>query len=167
MDRGSRHWPDFPRVVAASSATPRQKYQRVDTHFAVHGLKDKPPIEPALEFGPEKISVYPIDRLPEFGQSGSETTPVYSLKKGGTLAVPTGKVFVRCSPNCKFEDSAESFRSAGYEIAQTLPYAPNAGWLRPLSSSIARSLAGLNKLSSIPGVENVEPQMISKAVRKR
>ena len=167
MNRVSAKLTDFPKMVLASSRNPEQKYERVDTHFAVHGSEGGDAAEATLEFGPEKIAVFPMDHFNEVGSSASETTPVYALRQGGTLAVPTGKVFVRSAGNKKIEDFAEQFRKAGYEIAQTLSYAPNAGWLRAISSSIASSLAALDKLSVIPGVENVEPQMLSKPARKQ
>ncbi len=85
MNRASANLTDFPKMVPASSGNPQQKYERVDTHFAVHG------------------------------------------SEGGA----------------------------------------NAGWLRPISSSIASSLAGLDKLTAIPGVENVEPQMLTKPAHKQ
>jgi hypothetical protein len=166
MNRDSRNFGDFPKTVSAGTSSPQRQYQRVDTHFAVHGQEKRSEVEPTLEFGPERIAVYPIDRFRDVAHSGSETTPVYSLTKNGTVAVPTGKVFVRLAQNLNFEDSAEAFRRAGYEVDQTLSYAPNAGWLRPTSSSVASSLAGLSKLSAIPGVDNVEPQMLSKRASK-
>jgi hypothetical protein len=81
--------------------------------------------------------------------------------------VPTGKVFVRLVADQKLEDHATRFRDAGYEIEQAASHAPNAGWLRAAASSVAAALAGLDRLDAIPGVENVEPQMLSRAARKR
>ena len=97
----------------------------------------------------------------------ARTTPVYSLAKGGTLAVPTGLVFVRLAEGHKLDAHAAQFRAAGYEIAQPMAHAPNAGWLRAASSSVAASLSGLDRLAAIPGAENVEPQMLSQVARKR
>ena len=167
MNRASANLTDFPKMVPASSGNPQQKYERVDTHFAVHGSEGGDAAEATLEFGPEKITVFPMDHFNDVGSRVSQTTPVYTLRQGGTLAVPTGRVFVRSAGNRKIEDFAEQFRKAGYEITQTLSYAPNAGWLRPISSSIASSLAGLDKLTAIPGVENVEPQMLTKPAHKQ
>jgi len=134
MNPGPQRFAVFPKTISAGTDDPQQQYRRLDTHFAVHGHEAKPGVEPTAEFGPERIAVYPIDHLRDLERSGSETTPVYSLTKSGALAVPTGKVFVRLAPKLKFEDSAESFRRAGYEIDQSLSYAPNAGWLRPTST---------------------------------
>ena len=75
-------------------------------------------------------------------------------------------MFVRLAPKQRFEDHADSFRKAGYEIVETVSYAPNAGWLRSATSSIASALAGLRRLADLPAVENVEPQMLAEAARK-
>jgi hypothetical protein len=156
---------EFPRTVQASSANPAHRYRLVATHFAVHGAPSAPGA--TIDFAAEKISVYPIERMAEMAAAPSHATPVYALAKGGTLAVPTGKVFVRLAADQKLEDHATRFRDAGYEIQQTASHAPNAGWLRAAASSVAAALAGLDRLAAIPGVENVEPQMLSQAARKR
>jgi hypothetical protein len=163
MKRDGPDFSEFPKAVPSASNSP-QKYQLVASYFAVHGVHDA--AGPVLEFAPEHIAVYPIDRFQQISQTAPQISPVYSLREGGSFAVPTGRVFVRFSAESNFKDHADRFRDAGYEIDQTLAYAPNAGWLRPSSSSIASSLASLEKLSTIPGVENVEPQMLQKAVRK-
>jgi len=165
MSDNTARFAEFPKTVKASSASPENTYRMVDTHVAVHGA---PPASGAiLDFAPEQISVYPIERLAEMSADASRVTPVYSLTKGGTLAVPTGLVFVRLAEDQKLADHANEFRNAGYEIARAMPHADNAGWLRAASSSMADSLAGLDRLAAIPGVENVEPQMLSQAARKR
>jgi len=157
---------EFPKVVSAGTGSAR-KYHLVASHFAVHGISTQVGSEPAMEFVPEKIAVYPIQRFASMGQTRGKTTPVYSLQPDGPLAVPTGRVFVRMGSDRSFADHERDFRDAGYKIDHAVPYAPNAGWLRSSSSSIAASLAGLDKLSSISGMEHVEPQMLRKAVCKR
>lgn len=155
---------EFPRTIKASTERGGAQYRLVEGYFAVHGRPAAPGA--ALDFSPEQIAVYPMDRFAQVGAPSSRLTPAYSLGKGGTLAVPTGKVFVRLSADQKFAERAKAFRDAGYEIDQTLSYASNAGWLRPTSSSIGASLAAVGDLAAIPGVENVEPQMLTKAARK-
>jgi hypothetical protein len=156
---------EFPKIVSAGTRS-TAKYHLVTSHFAVHGRPILGETEPTMEFVPEGIAVYPIHCFGQVEQTSAETSPVYSLQPDGLLAVPTGRVFVRMRPDVKFADHERDFRDAGYEIDQMVPYAPNAGWLRPLSSSIASSLRGLDNLSLISGVENTEPQMLQKAVRK-
>ena len=154
----------FPRTIKVSTEHGKSQYRLAEGYFAVHGLPAA--AGAALHFSPEKISVYPIDRLVHVDAPRSRLTPAYSLGKGAALAVPTGKVFVRLAADQKFAERAKSFRDAGFEIDQTLSYASNAGWLRPGSSSIGAALTAIEDLAAMPGVENVEPQMLTKAVRK-
>src|SRR5262245_9968887 len=154
----------FPRTIKASTQHGASQYKLAEGYFAVHGLPAA--AGAALPFSPEKIALYPIDQLAHVDAPSSQLTPAYALGKGGALAVPTGKVFVRLAEDQKFAERAKAFRDAGYEIDQTLSYASNAGWLRPTSSSIGASLAAVGALAAIPGVENVEPQMLTKAARK-
>jgi hypothetical protein len=164
MSDSAARFADFPKTVKASSAG-ANTYRLVDTHFAVHGAP--PASGSTVNFAAEQISVYPVERLAEMLADPARTTPVYSLTQGGTLAVPTGLVFVRLAADEKLADHADQFRGAGYEIAQAMARAPNAGWLRAASSSVADALARIDRLAAIPGVENVEPQMLSQAPRKR
>jgi hypothetical protein len=165
MSRAVLDFSEFPRTVPVGGSSP-QNYHLDDSYFAVHGQHSSAQAAPSLEFVPENIAVYPIDHLSQIGQAPPQTGPVYTLGKGGSIAVPTGRIFVRLASGSRFEDHATDFRNAGYEIDQTISYAPSAGWVRSLSHSIASSLARLDRLHTIPGVENVEPQMLSKAVRK-
>ena len=61
----------------------------------------------------------------------------------------------------------QTISEGGYELAKTVSYAPNAGWLRAKSGKLADALANAPKLNDVAGMENVEPQTLSKAVRKR
>lgn len=164
MSRGIPDFSESPRTVPVGGNSP-QNYHLDDSYFAVHGEHGSAEAAPSLEFVPENIAVYPIDHFNQIGQTPPQTGPVYTLGKGGSFAVPTGRIFVRLASG-RFEDHATDFRNAGYEIDQTISYAPSAGWVRSLSRSIASSLAHLDRLHTIPGVENVEPQMLRKAVRK-
>src|SRR5262249_2727942 len=123
--------------------------------------------EPAMEFVPEKIAVYPIQRFTSMGQTRGKTTPVYSLQPDGPLAVPTGRVFVPMGSDRSFAHHQQDFRESGYAINHAVPCAANAGWLRSVSSAFAASLPGWHNLWSISGMEHAEPQMLRKAVRKR
>ena len=154
---------EFPDAFLASSENATNEYRRSDTHFAVHGRKSLPGA--TIELKSEKIAVYPISRRSDFSEA-VQSTPVYVLHPGGRIAIPTGRVFVRLAPNERFQDLAESFRHAGYEIVETVPYATNAGWVRSATSSIASALAGLPRLAGLSVVENVEPQMLVETVRR-
>ena len=85
--------------------------------------------------------------------------PVYALPEG-PLAVPTGLLFVRFKEGTAAAEHREEIERSGYEIVQIPGYAPNAAWVRPRNGDIATSLRGMRALESLPGVENVEPQML-------
>jgi hypothetical protein len=61
------------------------------------------------------------------------------------------------------EHHREGIVEAGYEIDQVLAYAPHAAWVRARSGRIPDALARLPSLEALPGVEHVEPQMVSPA----
>jgi hypothetical protein len=159
----TENFSEFPEAFPAASNKAKQEYRRSDTHFAVHGRKPSP--DATMTLRAERIAVYPLGRLSDFPDA-VQRTPVYALQPGGRLAVPTGRVFVRLAPDQRFQDHAESFRKAGYDVIEAVPYAPNAGWLRSAGSSIAGALTGLPALTRIRGVENVEPEMLAEAARK-
>jgi hypothetical protein len=75
--------------------------------------------------------------------------------------VPTGLVFVRLADGARAEQRLTEFRAAGFDMARTLPYAPNAAWLKPRDADVARALGKLGALKKVPGVVHVEPQMLS------
>jgi hypothetical protein len=92
--------------------------------------------------------------------SDSENRPVYVLGSGGRIARPTGLVFVRFKIGVTPDDRARDIEDAGYEIEQTLDYAPEAAWVRAKTGDIADALHGISHLEKISDVENVEPQML-------
>ena len=101
-------------------------------------------------------SVYELQRDASDGEQG----PVYALKSGGRRAVPTGLVFVRFKTGITPRERCDELENAGYEIEQTLDYAPEAAWVRAKSGEISDALHGLDNLAKITDVENVEPQML-------
>ncbi len=99
-------------------------------------------------------------------RGAGKLSPVYTLHPGGSMAVPTGQVFIRFADGVNVEERREEIETAGYKIAQKLDYAPNAAWLRASSGSIAEALSGIDKLQKLKDVENVEPQMLMHAPRR-
>ncbi|MEH1839702.1 MAG: hypothetical protein V7L20_13240 [Nostoc sp.] len=87
-------------------------------------------------------------------------TPIYTLQPNGSLAVPTGLVFIRFAEGVDVKSQREIINRAGYEIVQSLPYAPHTAWLRAQSGNIADAIARISQLEVIPKVENIEPQML-------
>jgi hypothetical protein len=99
---------------------------------------------------------------PQTREVQSTIGPVYELGPGGSLAVPTGLVFIRFRDGIDAGSQQQEIEQSGFEVKDTVPYAPNAAWLKARSGSIADSLAGISKLAALPDVESVEPQMLMK-----
>ena len=158
----------FPESLPASREKPSYRYRLVKTHVAVHGRKQPVDATDAtLHFAAENIAVHPATKLAKVAIGSSDSvTPVYELSAGGSLAVPTGWIYVRLASPTKLEDKAAELRAAGYRIVRTLSYALNAGWVTAIAGGIASSLNGIGKLDAIPGIEEVAPQMLSRAARK-
>ncbi|WP_375477624.1 hypothetical protein [uncultured Nostoc sp.] len=87
-------------------------------------------------------------------------SPVYTLESNGSVAVPTGLVFIRFAEGVDVESQHEAINRAGYKVAQSLSYAPHTAWLRAQSGNIVDAIAGISRLEAIANVENVEPQML-------
>ena len=164
-DHGSSAFPDS---LLASREKPSLRYRLVKSHVAIHGQKHPVDATDAtLHFAAENIVVHPSAKLAKLAIAPSDSvSAVYELSDGGSLAVPTGWIYLRLASPMKLEDKAAELRAAGYRIVRTLPYAPNAGWVTVITGGIASSLNGIGKLDAIPGIEDVAPQMLSKAARR-
>lgn len=150
---------EFPKRLRASTQHPEVVYVRDDAHYAVHG-------QPAnarsavLVNGESGIAVFAgqpkaIDK---------NVTAVY--RNDSALAVPTGRVLVRFADGVDAGDHATRIEQAGYHIEQTLSYAPNAAWLCDCEGNVADALNRIDQLERLPGVENVEPQLLSSRALK-
>ena len=111
-----------------------------------------------------EIAVYPGDPSPAEMEVASAVpwglTAVYAQEPSGAPAIPTGLVMVRYSHGISVQNRLPALHQAGYEIVESLPYAPNAAWLRARSGSPAESLVRLSELEQLPELDNVEPQML-------
>ncbi|MEH2082354.1 MAG: hypothetical protein V7K89_20935 [Nostoc sp.] len=63
-------------------------------------------------------------------------SPVYTLESNGSVAVPTGLVFIRFAEGVDIESQHEAINRAGYKVAQSLSYAPHTAWLHAQSGNI-------------------------------
>lgn len=90
--------------------------------------------------------------------------PVYALS-GGSLAVPTGRVFVRFAEGGSPRSAERQITDAGFRIEQIPAYAPNAAWVAP-AGGIAAALRGVDALRAVPGVEHAEPEMLMEPRRR-
>lgn len=109
----------------------------------------------------DDVSIAPIgDEL-----GGQAIGPVYR-KASGEIAVPTGRALVRFADADRAEHHRDEIAAAGFDLEQPLSYAPQAAWVRASSGEITDTLSGLAQLEELPGVENVEPQLITEAARR-
>lgn len=156
---------DYPQELPAGTEPNSPIYTRLPGFYAIHGWHaespDNTPVQ-TLEDGTIAI----MRGEPDIAIAPNRLTPVYTLQSGGaagSMAVPTGRVFIRFADGERVGDREAEINQAGYEVEQRLNYAPNAAWLRARSGSIADALKGIDSLRKIAGVENVEPQMLMQA----
>jgi hypothetical protein len=158
----------FPDSLVASRENPALRYRLVKSHFAVHGSERQVDAKDAvLHFAAENIAVHASAKRASVAIAPSDSeSAVYESTAGGSLSVPTGWIYVRFAKGSKIEDKAAALDAAGYRIVRNLSYAPNAAWVTAADGGVAASVNGISKLDAISGIEEVAPQMLSKAARK-
>jgi hypothetical protein len=129
--------------------------------FATHGAAPRAPTTVALG---GSISVHPVERTATDGLEGVAVGPVYRRVPGGGVAVPTGRALVRFGEGDSADRHRQELAEAGYDVEEALAYAPQAAWVRAKSGRITDTLTDLARLEIVPGVEHVEPQMVSERV---
>jgi len=155
---------DYPEELAASSESGAPAYHLTSGYYAVHGEPEPSEAAPVFTIDEGPISV--MRGEPDENAARTKLGAVYSLHRGGSLAVPTGQVLIRFVKGVAVVDRERQIKDAGYEIEQKLDYAPNTAWLRSRSKKIADALNGISALRKIPDVENVEPQMLMQAAHR-
>ena len=95
-----------------------------------------------------------------------DETPLYSLTPGGSPSFPSGDVMIRFGEGIEAAIRQAEIETAGYRIERILPYAVQAAIVRAASGLLSDTLGGVARLAKIPGVENVEPQMISARAKR-
>ena len=154
----------FPRQIPVKSN--QTSYILKPGYYAAHGKQPPAETDPVQLLNDGAIAIYEGDPPTAFASMPDRLSPIYTLAQGGSLAVPTGLVLLRLGEHIPIADRLDAVEAAGYEVAETLSYAPNAAWLRARSGKIADALAGTKELEKIPGVENVEPQMLMASSRR-
>jgi hypothetical protein len=167
------YFSEYPQQIRFGTEQFAVLYSRKPGYYAVH-YKQPGTVVPGavLQLNDGAIAVFQGE--PDESENAirlASTTgtlgPIYTLQADGTLAVPTGLVFIRFVEGVEVESHREAIKQAGYEIAQSLSYAPQAAWLRAQSGNILDALVGISKLEAIPTVENVEPQMLMERVQRQ
>ena len=99
--------------------------------------------------------------MPPAEQSAALTiTPVYATDPSGPLAVPTGRIFIRFTPDIRVEVHRRSLAERGYTVVTIPSYAPHTAWVQAINGDIATSLLNIEKLNGLPGIVNVESQLL-------
>ncbi|MEH2322126.1 MAG: hypothetical protein V7K32_00695 [Nostoc sp.] len=133
-------------------------YTRKPGYYAIHYNQPKTvALGAVLQLNDGKIAVFSGE--PNQSEQGI-LTPIYTLQPNGSIAVPTGLVFIRFAEGVDVKSQRQVINRAGYEIVESLDYAPHTAWLRVQSGNIADAIARISQLKVIPKVENIEPQML-------
>ena len=131
----------FPEVVVAFTSRGERRY-RLRADLRAHPRHDGPP---------EVLAA---------SAAGPAALPVYRPEASGPLAVATGRVFVRFDPALSPEDCEAAIARAGFEVVESPSWAPEAAWVCDPERRVARALAALPRLCSLPGVSTVEPELL-------
>ncbi|MBE9105468.1 hypothetical protein IQ229_11105 [Nostoc cf. edaphicum LEGE 07299] len=151
-------YPEQIRVSGDVSLRTAVSYTRKPGYYAVHyNQPSTVAIGAILRLNDGAIAVFSGE--PNQSEQGI-LSPVYTLESNASLAVPTGLVFIRFAEGVDVESQREVINRAGYEVAESLSYAPHTAWLRAKSGKIIDAIAGISQLEAITNVENVEPQML-------
>lgn len=160
------YFSDYPQQIRAGTDKSAVSYIRKPGYYAVHDQQPGAVASGAiLQLNDGAIAVFqgepnePQNALQVASTQGS-VSPIYTLESNNSLAVPTGLVFIRFAEGVKVESRQDAIAQAGYEVAESLSYAPHAAWLKARSGKMVDALTGISQLEALPDVENVEPQML-------
>ena len=151
----------YPRRFGAGTQRSGSGFLLKHGYYATHRTNADIVTDAELVLNDGAIAVFKGEP-PRNREVQSSIGPVYELGPGGSLAVPTGLVFVRLRDGIDAASRQREIEQAGFELKNVVPYAPNAAWLKARSGSIADSLTGISKLTALEDVESVEPQMLMK-----
>lgn len=151
-----------PGVLRVRTGRGESIYELAPDLVAIHGVEPGPHAVAAFEN--EGVTVEKAERLSE-PLAGERLGPVY-LQPGGALVVPTGRAFVRFAEGERPDRHTDDLRAAGFELEEVPSYAPHAAWVRPAGGGVVEGLQLLERLERLPGVESVEPQLLTQAARK-
>ena len=149
---------DWPATLRVATAAGEVVLDRADDVVALHG--DPDPATALFSYEGGRVAVRRIDDVDVAATVG----PVYRQAPAGAPVVPTDRVLVRYRAGDRIEQHRGELAEAGYELEGALGYAPHAGWLR--GRGIGPTLAGLDRLAALEGVEHVEPQLLREPARR-
>lgn len=159
----------FERFPAELPAAGRgaASFVRDPSRFAVRGvlpaeLRER--VEDRLEEESLSVVAAPADAAAVLRET--DLVPVYVLGEGGAAFVPTGRATVRFGSGDDARAHETDLREIGYRIIEVPPYAPHLAWIESATGDIAHALTGLDAVGRLPGVEHVEPQLVTRGERR-
>jgi hypothetical protein len=151
---------DAPDHIDVGTGPERRSIARVADLYAVHDLGRGASLDRAvLTLDEGGIAVFRTGAGTDDAPPESAVGPVYELHPGGSVGVPTGRVFIRFADAERIDTRREDLARAGYDVERTVSYAPNAAWLKPRTGRIGDGLRGIDALRKLRGVENVEAEV--------
>lgn len=140
------------------------RYELDDSLVAMHGAGQADGTDaPVASLEGGDITIVPAGQAAD---GPNRVGPVYRAGPGGPIAAPTGRVFVRFREGTSAESESGALAAAGFALESVPSYAPHAAWVRPASGRVADALVELDRLRRLPGVEGVEPQLVSEAAHR-
>ena len=158
----------YPLVVEAGGSRATLSYSREKLYFAVQG-KIAENINLPVKWKSREDAITVFEGEPwnlETAIAPERLRPVYRLLPDGPMVIPTGMVFARFEESLKAEERSSQLAEAGYEIDTVPAYAPHCAWLKPADGQVSSGLARIATLRKVPGIVNVEPQMLGPSAKR-
>lgn len=156
-----------PKQLQVSNKQADMLYICKRNYYAVHDRQLGELAQGAVAlFNEGRIAVFQGDPTATNTSQHECIGPVYALQPSEALAVPTGQVLVRFTEGVPAAAYTTEIEQAGYQLVESLSYAPHAAWVCARSGEIADALSHLSELERMPDVANVEPQMLMERAKR-
>ena len=159
---------EYPPELKASTLRSDHRCFRAKLYFAVQGMAiEQPDIRMVWKSPGDQITVFEGDpRLFRPASDSQRLRPVYRFPPNGPPLVPTGLVFARFEEGTSAEDRRQEIAAVGYDIASVPSYATHCAWLKAFDGQASSALARIGELEALPGIVNVEPQLLGPRVHR-
>jgi hypothetical protein len=112
------YFSEYPEQIRVSSERTAISYTRKSGYYAIHyNQPSKVPSGAILQLNEGAIAVFPGE--PNQSEQG-KVSPIYTVQPNGSLAIPTGLVFIRFAEGVNVESQREVINRAGYEVVLTM-----------------------------------------------